>query len=193
MRQAVRPRQACGLVPSRPDKGGACMTLLDRIKPYVQIARLDHWFKNGFMALGALLACFYYPTLIHVDSIYRILWALLTACLVASSNYVINEILDAPTDLNHPIKRNRPIPSGRVRIAFAYVEWIGLGICGLLMAYAVNRSFLCSSLALLIMGWIYNVRPLRSKEIPYVDVLSESINNPIRLLLGWFALTDSEL
>jgi len=34
----------------------------------------------------------------------------------------------------------------------------------------------------------YNVPPLRTKEWPYLDVLSESINNPIRLLLGWFAL-----
>ncbi|MCI0440734.1 MAG: prenyltransferase, partial [Chloroflexi bacterium] len=30
---------------------------------------------------------------------------------------------------------------------------------------------------------------VRSKEFPYVDVLSESINNPIRLLLGWFAVS----
>jgi len=32
------------------------------------------------------------------------------------------------------------------------------------------------------------VPPLRTKEWPYLDVLSESVNNPIRLLLGWFAL-----
>ena len=35
--------------------------------------------------------------------------------------------------------------------------------------------------------------PLRSKELPYLDVLSESVNNPIRLLLGWFAVTQAEL
>ena len=38
------------------------------------------------------------------------------------------------------------------------------------------------------MGVLYNVPPIRTKEWPYVDVLSESINNPIRLFLGWFAL-----
>src|SRR5262249_45040651 len=46
---------------------------------------------------------------------------------------------------------------------------------------------------LLVMGLIYNIPPVRSKELPYLDVLSESINNPIRLLLGWFALTPSEV
>ena len=38
------------------------------------------------------------------------------------------------------------------------------------------------------MGIAYNVPPIRTKEWPYLDVLSESVNNPIRLLLGWFAL-----
>src|SRR3954463_7780171 len=61
------------------------------------------------------------------------------------------------------------------------------------MASAVNRPFFLASLFLLVMGVVYNVRPVRSKDLPYVDVLSESINNPIRLLLGWFAVTDAEV
>jgi 4-hydroxybenzoate polyprenyltransferase len=42
------------------------------------------------------------------------------------------------------------------------------------------------------MGLIYNVPPVRSKDLPYVDVLSESVNNPLRLLLGWFAVAPQE-
>jgi decaprenyl-phosphate phosphoribosyltransferase len=38
------------------------------------------------------------------------------------------------------------------------------------------------------MGVMYNVPPVRTKELPYLDVLSESVNNPLRLLLGWFVL-----
>jgi 4-hydroxybenzoate polyprenyltransferase len=37
------------------------------------------------------------------------------------------------------------------------------------------------------MGIVYNVPPVRSKEQPYVDVLSESVNNPLRLWAGWAA------
>jgi hypothetical protein len=43
------------------------------------------------------------------------------------------------------------------------------------------------------MGIAYNVPPLRTKDWPYLDVLSESVNNPIRLFLGWFALVASAL
>ena len=39
------------------------------------------------------------------------------------------------------------------------------------------------------MGCLYNIPPIRTKDHAYVDVLSESINNPIRFLVGWFAVT----
>ena len=39
------------------------------------------------------------------------------------------------------------------------------------------------------MGILYNVKPVRTKDIPVLDVLSESVNNAIRLLTGWFAVT----
>ena len=43
------------------------------------------------------------------------------------------------------------------------------------------------------MGLLYNVPPIRLKEWPYLDVLSESINNPLRLLLGWFVVSPLEV
>ena len=52
----------------------------------------------------------------------------------------------------------------------------------------VGRMFAVSAAALWVMGLAYNVPPVRLKEWPYLDVLSESVNNPIRLVLGWFAL-----
>ncbi|MCK5214119.1 MAG: hypothetical protein KAR05_02045 [Candidatus Omnitrophica bacterium] len=43
------------------------------------------------------------------------------------------------------------------------------------------------------MGILYNVKPFRTKEKPYVDVLSESLNNPTRLMMGWFMVVDGPL
>jgi 4-hydroxybenzoate polyprenyltransferase len=143
--------------------------------------------------VGILLAYFYHPELLRQTSPLTVFWAIAATCLVASSNYVINEILDAPTDRSHPVKRERPIPSGLVRLPIAYLEWVVLGLVGLTMASALNRPFFYSALLLLVMGLIYNIPPLRSKDYPYVDVLSESVNNPIRLLLGWFTVTAVEV
>jgi len=157
--------------------------------PYISIARPDHWFKNAFMILGVVLVGFYHPELIGLHTLVPLLVGLVSVCLIASSNYVLNEILDAPTDRNHPLKRNRPIPSGRVRIDLAYAEWILLAIAGAALATMCGWPFLLSAVSLWVMGLVYNVPPLRSKELPYVDVLTESLNNPIRLLLGWFAIS----
>jgi 4-hydroxybenzoate polyprenyltransferase len=158
------------------------------IKPYIQIARPDHWFKNVFMIPGAIFAVYDMPELLSWQIVPRFLVALLATCLIASSNYTINEILDAPKDAFHPVKRNRPIPSGQVNLKVAHVEWVLLGILGLLIGWSVNIYFFISLLTLLIMGFLYNIPPVRLKDLPYLDVLSESVNNPLRLMLGWFAI-----
>ena len=156
--------------------------------PYVRIARVDHWFKNSFMALGVVLAFFYQPTLLSSQSLWPLIVAVIATCLVASSNYVLNELLDGPRDRMHPVKRFRPVPSGQVIPAVAYAEWLMLAVVGVSLAWSLNRWFFASALSLWVMGVLYNVPPIRTKEWPYLDVLSESINNPIRLFLGWFAL-----
>ena len=156
--------------------------------PYVQIARVDHWFKNAFMLLGVVLALFYRPETAVWANLLPLAVAVLATCLVASSNYVLNELLDGPGDRLHPVKKNRPVPAGLVRPGAAYAEWLALAASGFALALSINLYFFLSALFLWVMGIAYNVPPLRTKEWPYLDVLSESVNNPIRLLLGWFAL-----
>jgi 4-hydroxybenzoate polyprenyltransferase len=169
--------------------GSPALTLTGTLFDYASIARPDHWLKNVFMLIGVVLAYFYKPTLFWTFDAGKLFAAFCATCLVASSNYVLNEILDAPTDANHPEKQNRPIPSGRVWLPAAYAEWLLLGITGFALAWWINLPFFLAALSLWLMGIVYNVRPIRSKELPYVDVLSESVNNPIRLMLGWFVVT----
>lgn len=158
------------------------------IWPYVQMARVDHWFKNAFMLLGVIVALFVEPSLLRWSVVPLLLLALLATCLVASSNYVLNEMLDAPYDRRHPVKKHRPAAAEKVRRRWALAEWLALGALGIGLGLLVNPLFAATAALLWVMGVVYNVKPLRTKEIPYLDVLSESINNPIRLFLGWFPL-----
>lgn len=161
--------------------------------PYIQIARIDHWFKNVFMLLGFLLALFMVDATPSAEVWVTLLWGLLLTGIIASSNYVINEILDAPKDRFHPEKKLRPIPAGKVKLPIAYAEWILLGAVGITCAFQINIGFGASGAALWVMGCFYNIPPIRTKEIPYLDVLSESVNNPLRLLLGWFVLIPDQV
>jgi 4-hydroxybenzoate polyprenyltransferase len=162
-------------------------------RAYVAIARPDHWFKNVFMLIGVVLALFCHVDVTLSAHIGTLILGFIATCIVASSNYVINEILDAPMDRHHPVKRNRPIPSGRVSLPLAYAEWLLLGVLGLALAATINLPFLATAATLLGMGLVYNVPPLRTKQLPYLDVLSESVNNPLRLMLGWFAVTSQAI
>jgi decaprenyl-phosphate phosphoribosyltransferase len=160
--------------------------MLEKLIPYLKIARFDHWFKNVFMLPGILVAIYIDPSLIRVELYWPVLAGFLAAGLVASSNYVLNEILDAEFDRLHPVKKNRPVPSGNVNISWAYLEWLCFGAAGLILAYSLGSPFFISALALSVMGCLYNVPPVRTKDKAYLDVLSESINNPLRLMLGWY-------
>ena len=162
--------------------------LLGAIIPYVQIARVDHWFKNAFMILGVVLAFFYEPGLFAWSSVPPLAVALIATCLIASSNYVLNELLDGPMDRLHPKKRHRPVPAGLIKPGFAYAEWIVLGASGMALALTINPYFAAAGVLLWVLGITYNVPPIRTKEWPYIDVLSESANNAVRLMLGWFPL-----
>lgn len=157
------------------------------MKDYIRIARPDHWFKNIFMLPGTALAILFLG-IPPSEAIIPTLIAIASTCLVASANYVINEYLDRDFDKHHPLKKNRPSATGSIRARYMLIEYVLLAVAGLSIAATINLEFLGWSALLLIMGVIYNVRPFRSKDRIYMDVLSESINNPLRLLLGWSAI-----
>ena len=163
------------------------------LAPYLTLARPGYWVKNVFMLLGVVLAWFYHPAVWGAQAAGLIVWGFVAVSVLASSNYVLNEILDAPTDRHHPAKRFRPVAAGRIGLAGACVEWLVLAAVGLAMAWLVNRAFFAAAVGLLGMGLVYNVPPLRTKQIAYLDVLSESLNNPLRLLLGWFTISQAEV
>lgn len=160
---------------------------MSRLRPYVRLARPDHWFKHVFMLPGALLVLHARPELVEPSLVPRLVLALLAACLIASSYYVLNEVLDAPFDANHPVKRARPAPSGQVSIPLAYVEWAVLALAGLAVARELGTAFFAVAAALWLNSLIYNVWPVRTKDRAHLDVLTESLNNPLRFALGWYA------
>ena len=167
--------------------------MFGKLTPYIQIARPDHWFKNVFMLPGVVLAMIFSPQLMDPLPWRGLILAVVSACLVASSNYVLNEILDSEKDRHHPQKHLRPIPSGKVSIPVAYAEWLLLGAVGIGVGFAINWRFGLISVLFWVAGAVYNIPPIRLKDHAYADVLSESVNNPIRLAMGWYATGITEL
>jgi 4-hydroxybenzoate polyprenyltransferase len=164
-----------------------------RLADYVAVARPDHWIKHIFVLPGIVFAWALVPEWATDLSLGAIVLGLAAVAAISSANYVINEWLDAPFDAHHPTKCLRPAVSKAMSPALIYLEYAVLVAFGLLAAAAVSRLCLLAAMLFLLSGLVYNVEPLRTKDRAYLDVATESLNNPIRLLLGWAIVAPTTL
>ena len=165
------------------------VSLKERLRAHLAIARFDHSIKNLFVLPGVIVPLSTGVRMPFGALVSRLAVALVSITLVACSNYVINEVLDAPFDRLHPTKRNRPAARGLVNIPLAYVQWLAMMVAGVAIGLTISRMFALVEVVLWIMGCLYNFPPIRTKDVPYLDVTTESVNNPLRMLLGWYAIT----
>ena len=160
------------------------------MEKYVRIMRIDHWVKQLFILPGVAFAILLVGELTS-NFVLRMVLGFLSTCLIASANYVINEWLDAEFDRFHPIKKHRSVVENDVKKSVVYLMYAALTVIGFLVAFLSGSKYvLWMEIWLWVMGILYNVKPVRTKDIPVLDVLTESINNAIRLLIGWFIVTD---
>jgi decaprenyl-phosphate phosphoribosyltransferase len=164
-----------------------------RLAAHLDLLRLDHSVKQVFVLPGIVIAASISGESANAALIWRTVLGLLSVVAVASSNYVLNELLDAPYDRLHPTKHTRPAACRSVNVPLAYAQWIVCGVIGFTLALLVSRQLFLSVLSLWVMGCLYNIPPIRTKDVPYLDVLSESINNPIRFCVGWYIVTTTAI
>jgi 4-hydroxybenzoate polyprenyltransferase len=162
-----------------------------RVSDYVAIARPDHWIKHVLIVPGGVFAAIMAPpgAIDYAMLAPRAVACLITAMALSSANYTINEWLDAPFDAMHPTKRVRPAVHTRMSPAVVFAQFLLLTVIGLLSAETLGYGFSVVAMVFSVFGVIYNVRPFRAKDRAFVDVIVESVNNPLRFLFGWFALT----
>jgi 4-hydroxybenzoate polyprenyltransferase len=114
----------------------------------------------------------------------RALLATFVFCLLAGAVYTINDLVDVEADRIHPVKRNRPIPSGRVPMNVARLMAVGLVAASLAMAFAINWMFA------LIAG-IYFVENIaysfKLKKVAFLDVGLIAFGFVLRVLAGGYA------
>lgn len=160
------------------------------MKKYIKIMRIDHWIKQLFIVPGIVCALLLSN---GTNNIVKLLFGFISTCFIASANYVINEYLDAEFDKFHPTKKHRSVVENNIKGYIVFFLWIILTSIGTVTGYFVNKSFMWMVLFLWLMGVLYNVKPIRTKDIPFLDVLSESVNNAIRFMLGWFIISDNTI
>lgn len=151
---------------------------------YIKALRIDYYIKNILLIPGFAIAYI----LADVFCMKKAFLALLATCCAASANYVINEYFDRHTDKYHPQKYSRPGVNGLLKASKIFLIYILLVFTMISIASNINFPFLYTLIVFLILGVVYNIPPIRLKDFAYLDICTESLNNPLRFLLGWFAM-----
>ncbi len=125
--------------------------------------RPKHWIKNLFIFLPLIFGkkLFVFP--VNVKEVI----GFFLFSLAASVAYLINDIIDIEKDKLHPIKRLRPIASGKISIRQAQIAACMLGILSIMLSFALDIYFGWVVIAYLVFNFIYTKT---LKEAVIVDV-----------------------
>lgn len=156
-------------------------SLLWRAGGMVRAMRPEQWFKNVFVLAPLVFA----RHLTHPSILISAVGGFGVFCLLASSVYVMNDLVDLEADRVHPKKRFRPIASGRVSIPTAKVLGVVLVLVGLGGAAIGPWQFLATGAAYLVLQIAYS---FKLKKIAYVDVCCIALGFVLRVLAGSFAV-----
>jgi len=120
--------------------------------PYIKALRPHQWLKNVLVFLPMLTA-----HQLDGSTLFQSCLAFACFSLVASSVYVLNDLLDLAADRAHPRKKDRPFASGRIPIAHGTWMAAGLLILGALLAIGIGGDFLLVMLGYYLLTTAYSL------------------------------------
>lgn len=119
------------------------------------------------------------------EKFLTIFWCTIIFTLMTSSIYLINDIIDLPRDRLHPIKRNRPIASGKFPIPVAlFIAIIGI-FMSLSLARLLNFFFFLTILSYFLLQLAYS---FYLKNVIVLDVITIAGGFVLRVYAGAFAI-----
>ncbi len=148
----------------------------------IQLMRPRQWTKNGFI----LLALVFDKQLFHVEALLRTLGGFALFALISSAVYILNDIVDIDTDRQHPGKKLRPLPSGKLPISMAWIVAILLIGVSLPLAWLLEPVFAAVLGAYLVINFAYSHW---LKHMPILDVLVVAFGFVLRVHGGVTLIT----
>ena len=106
---------------------------------------------------------------------------LLVFCAVASAIYLVNDVVDRERDGAHPVKRLRPLASGRLKPESALTAAVVLGLAGLAGGFLLDPAFGRWCLFYAVLMTAYSVW---LKRVPFLEALIVAAGLPLRALAG---------
>jgi 4-hydroxybenzoate polyprenyltransferase len=143
----------------------------------VESLRPAQWVKNGFVFAALVFS----RSLMDWHRTSRVAAAALLFCLIAGAGYLFNDILDAGEDRQHPLKRSRPVASGRLSVRGAAAGVVLLALAALAGAWMLDREFFLVTAAYGVLNGLYS---LFLKRVMLLDVFVIAAGFVLRVLGG---------
>ena len=147
------------------------------MKNYIDLLRITQWSKNFFI----FLPLFFAMHLQESERFFKVSLAFIGFCLMASAVYIFNDLYDLAEDSQHPKKKHRPLPAGRITRGSA----IGLMACllalGLPIAYGLSLKMFYLCLFYIALNIAYSVK---LKHVPILDIMVIAVGFVIRIFVG---------
>ena len=147
----------------------------------IKVARPVHWVKN----LALFAALIFSRQLFVTIPFVRVLWAFAAFSLASSAAYIFNDVLDAKQDRLHPIKKNRPVASGKLAVPIALFVAFSFALISLYLSACLNSLFFLLVLTYIIFQIAYS---LGLKNIAVIDILIIAAGFVIRVYAGAFVI-----
>ena len=144
---------------------------------FVESLRPKQWTKNFLLFAGLLFS----KNIFHADLLLKAAAGFVLFCLLSGSEYVINDLLDVDADREHPVKKFRPLPSGRLPVPFALAGVFILIFVGLAAAFRLNEHFGWVALiyVMLMLGYTFAF-----KRVVILDVIVIALGFVLRAVAG---------
>lgn len=147
----------------------------------LKLARPTQWLKNGLL----LAALIFSAEIRSTTKLSAALMAMALFCLLSSAVYTFNDLFDRQQDKLHPLKKERPLASGKVPPNLAVAMVLILLSAGLVGAWTVNFEFFIVAVLFVALNFMYTIW---LKNIVIVDVMSVAISFVMRALAGAYAI-----
>lgn len=150
---------------------------IQKIKYIITAARPNQWIKN----LIIFTAIVFSGKLFDHNLFLKTTIGFFILCLLSSTSYILNDVIDYPYDRKHPLKKFRPVASGKLTIRDATFLVFILSLFSLILALSFSTPFFLVAFIFLLLHFFYS---LYFKKQPVLDIFTISFSFMLRAFSG---------
>jgi len=147
------------------------------IKNYFKLLRAPQWIKNFFVFVPLVFS----QHLFELNYFLLVVAGFAIFCLVSSIVYILNDVIDVELDKLHPVKKFRPIASGKISVRNALITAFVLAIIVGALLTEFKSGFAAAVVSYLILNIFYS---FSFKHIVLLDIFSIAAGFMLRVVAG---------